>query len=243
MNGMIFAAGLGTRLAPLTNSRPKALVEVLGQTLLERAILHMTDAKIRNIVVNVHHMADMIEDFILSHRSEWQCDIVISDERDELLDTGGGIAKALNLFTDTNDIVVRNADIITNASINSLVEYHKASNADATLLTDGRTSSRALLFDSDGRLSGWKNKKSGETKTPRIVKTAYEEAFDGIHVISQRCIRKMLPVRKMGIIDAYLDMAADTTILRKPIADGEYWFDIGTTEKLATAESFLSNLK
>lgn len=167
MNGMIFAAGLGTRLAPLTLSKPKALVEVGGEPLLSRAINHLVEAGVNHIVVNVHHFAGQIIDYVDSHRCDWSAEIVISDESDLLLDTGGGLFKALPLFPDDSPIVIGNADVVCDAPLSQLVETHKFRCWDATLMTSPRHSTRHLLFDGGDRLCGWE-----DVKMTNIVKPA-----------------------------------------------------------------------
>ena len=239
MNGMIFAAGLGTRLAPLTNDRPKALVEVAGRALLAHAIEHFREAGIRRIIVNVHHFAQRIIDYVSVNAAHWpDTEIIISDESDCLLDTGGGLAKALPLF-DSQTIVVGNADVLCNVPLRWLVESHRKSGREATLLTKQRPSTRQLLFDADGRLSGWTNKTSGEVKMPRPADNLHESAFCGFHVIETELLKTMLPVSKFPIIDAYLQRAAEHNIGETTIPDDCYWFDVGTPEKLQTAENFM----
>ncbi|MBP5364416.1 MAG: nucleotidyltransferase family protein [Bacteroidales bacterium] len=241
MNGMIFAAGLGTRLAPLTDNRPKALVEVGGRPLLAHAIEHFRQAEIRRIVINVHHFAQQIKDYISANASHWpDTELIISDESDQLLDTGGGLAKALPLFN-SDAVVVGNADVLCDVPLQWLIVQHKASGREATLLTKQRPSTRQLLFDADGRLSGWTNKTSGEVKMPRPADNLHESAFCGFHVIETELLKTMLPVSKFPIIDAYLQRAAEHNIGETTIPDECYWFDVGTVEKLRTAEDFLKN--
>ncbi len=244
MNGMIFAAGLGTRLAPLTLSKPKALVEVGGEPLLSRAINHLAQAGVDHIVVNVHHFANQVIDYVDTHRADWNAEIVISDESDLLLDTGGGLFKALPLFPDDGPIVIGNADVVCDAPLAQLIETHNLRGWDATLMTSPRNSTRHLLFDSGDRLCGWEDVKNGKHREARLAEVAYREAFNGFHVIEQRIIRSFFAagdaVRPLPIINAYLDRADDFVIGRSPIPDGCYWFDVGTVEKLAVAEGFLS---
>ncbi len=244
MNGMIFAAGLGTRLAPLTLSKPKALVEVGGEPLLSRAINHLVEAGVNHIVVNVHHFAGQIIDYVDSHRCDWSAEIVISDESDLLLDTGGGLFKALPLFPDDSPIVIGNADVVCDAPLSQLIETHKFRCWDATLMTSPRHSTRHLLFDGGDRLCGWEDVKNEKHREARPATVAYREAFNGFHVVEQRLVRSFFSadseVSPLPIINAYLDRAADFIIGRSPIPEGRYWFDVGTVEKLAVAEEFLS---
>ncbi len=243
MNGMIFAAGLGTRLAPYTNDRPKALVEVGGKPLLEHAIEQFVRGGITTLVVNVHHFADQIKQYIANNQHRWpQTQILISDETDFLLDTGGGLVKALDLFTNDRPIVIGNADVYSNVPINWLFDQHVRSGNSATLLTQQRNSTRQLLFDNNGRLSGWRNKTTGDQILPRIKEvdtaTLHESAFCGFHVVEQGLIRFWLPVHKFPIIEAYLKVASDDHIGEVPLASNRYWFDVGTPEKLKAANDF-----
>ena len=239
MNGMIFAAGLGTRLAPLTDTRPKALVELCGRPLLARALDHMTAAGVDHIVVNVHHFADQIIDFIGSNRGQWQAEIVISDERDQLLDTGGGLIKALPLMADDGPVVIGNAHVATDAPIAELIGTHRHKSWDATLLTSPRTSTRHLLFAADDLLCGWEDVKNNKSRAARNSPPRWREAFNGLHVVEQRLVRAFGEARPLPIIGAYLDHAADFAIGRCQIPADRYWFDVGTVEKLAAAETAL----
>ncbi len=239
MNGMILAAGLGSRLAPLTDSKPKALVKVGGRPLLEWAIEHFIANDVDNIVVNVHHFADQVIDFIDKNRSHWNADIAISDERDELLETGGGLAKALSLYANNDFIVVGNVDVLSNASIKSLVKVHNKNKWDATLLTSHRLSTRNLVFDSEGLLCGWVNKAKNQSRMVRTVPNTTSVAFNGFHVIEQHLAKQFLPPHPLPIISAYLDNANDYSIGHTDMSNDNYWFDIGTTAKLALAEEFL----
>lgn len=246
MNGMIFAAGLGTRLAPLTDSKPKALIELGGQTLLDGAIDNLIEAGVDNIVVNVHHFASQIVDFIDRNRDKWDASIVISDESGLLLETGGGLVKALPLFPDDSFIVACNVDVVCTADLSPLIEAHKKSHADATLMTSARHSTRHLLFGPDGNLCGWENVEKGEKRMARDVEPAFREAFNGIHVIEQDLVKSFIPSgeepRPLPIVDAYLNAASTRRISRWLLPADEHWFDVGTPAKLQEAENFFSNL-
>lgn len=246
MNGMIFAAGLGSRLAPYTNDRPKALVEVGGKPLLEHAIEQFVRGGVTTLVVNVHHFAEQIKQYVANNQHRWpQTEILISDETDFLLDTGGGLVKALDLFSNDRPIVVGNADVYSNTSISWLYDQHVRSGNSATLLTQQRNSTRQLLFDANGRLSGWRNKTTNDEILPRIndvdTNALHESAFCGFHVIEQGLIRYWRPVHKFSIIDAYLKVASDDHIGEVPLATNRYWFDVGTPEKLKIANEFATN--
>ncbi|MCM1163197.1 MAG: nucleotidyltransferase family protein [Muribaculaceae bacterium] len=193
MKGMIFAAGLGTRLAPLTDNCPKALIEVGGMTMLERVIRRMTDAGIRDIVVNVHHHADMIENFLAER--EFGARIHISSERQRLLDTGGGVVHAAKLLTapPSEPVMLYNADILTDFPIHEMMEAHACGGTEATLLVSpDRPSSRRLIFSPDGRMAGWTNTLTGQTVAPApLPDGCVAMAFGGVHIINPSLIGVM----------------------------------------------------
>ncbi len=163
MKALIFAAGLGTRLRPLTNDRPKSLVEVNGVTLLEIAIRRLIGAGCREIIVNVHHFAEQIIDFI-EKNGQFGIQIAVSDEREQLLDTGGGLKKAAWFFDDGQPFLVCNADVLTDMDLAHFYQKHLESHAIATLAVRRRTTSRYFLFDEKMHLCGWQNAKTGEEK-------------------------------------------------------------------------------
>lgn len=246
MNGMIFAAGLGTRLAPLTDTKPKALVEVGGKPLLEHAINNFVAGGVTTLVINVHHFAGQIIEYVRQNSYKWpNTHILISDESDFLLDTGGGLVKALPLFEKDSPVIIGNADVYCNVPVKWLYNEHVKANCSATMLTRQRNSTRQLLFAPDGRLSGWRNKTNGEERLPRLpeiaTETLHESAFCGFHVIEQGLIRFWQPVHKFPIIDAYLNVAADDRILELKLAPEYYWFDVGTIDKLKAVEDFIKN--
>ncbi len=186
MKAMIFAAGLGTRLRPLTNDRPKALVEVGGKPMLEHVINHLAQAGFDDITVNIHHFGQKIIDFLES-KNNFGLNIHISDERDLLLDTGGGILKARKWLDGDEPFLVHNADILTDLDLRAMMDSHKASGATATVLVKERVTQRYFVFDHDYRLNGWINKKTGETKPASLTYgegEMLERAFGGVHVIS-----------------------------------------------------------
>ncbi|MDD7716929.1 MAG: nucleotidyltransferase family protein, partial [Bacteroidales bacterium] len=163
MKAMVFAAGLGTRLRPLTNDRPKALVEVGGKTMLERVITHLADCGVTDITVNIHHFGEKIIEF-LEEKKNFGLDIHISDERDLLLDTGGGLMKARKYLDGDEPFIVHNADILTDLDLKAMYDFHVEHDALSTILVKDRQTQRYFLFDHDHRLKGWINKKTGETK-------------------------------------------------------------------------------
>lgn len=240
MKAIIFAAGLGTRLQPFTLSHPKALVEVNGKPMLQRVIERLRDASVTDIVVNVHHFAQQITDF-LSVNNNFGCNISISDESDMLLDTGGGIAKAAPLLEGDTPFIAYNADILTDFDIQAMIESHKSSNADVTLLTSHRDSSRQLYFDSSSRLRGWQNLKTGETRpagfTPDNAVTPL--SFNGVHIIKPRILPLLEEYAKdkpvFSITPFYVENIGRMDIHAFTPEKDYQWYDIGRNDTLAKA--------
>lgn len=242
MKAMIFAAGLGTRLRPLTNDKPKALVPLCGITMLERVISRLKSNGFTQIVVNVHHFGEQIIEFLKANKN-FGIDIAVSDERDLLLDTGGGILKAENLLNDGEPFLVHNADIFTDVDLRALYEHHLKSDADVTLLASHRNTQRYFLFNDDNRLVGWTNKKTGEFKPADIDTTAvYNElAFGGIHVISPKVfplLQEFATDAKFSIVPFYLHYCNELKIMGYN-PQPYNWFDVGKPETLTNAEAFL----
>lgn len=241
MDAMIFAAGLGTRLRPLTNERPKALVPVNGVPMLERVIIRLRDAGYSRIVVNVHHFGEQIIDFLSSR--DFGVEIVVSDERAKLLDTGGAVRHAMPLFTPGEPVLVHNADIITDVDLSSFGKVYKDSGVAAALLVSKRKSSRYLYFDGEKSLCGWQNQKTGEVKSPLEVFSVEDYtpyAFNGIHILSPDLISDMAEwPDKFSIIDFYLTESANNQILAVPMSEESHWFDVGKPETLKEAELWL----
>lgn len=239
---MIFAAGLGTRLKPLTDHKPKALVEVGGETLLERVISGLKEAGTERIIINVHHFADMIEQFVKEH-GNFGVDIRISDERNELLETGGGLKHAAPLFDADDTILIHNVDILSNVDLSKL--YEKGDEHDALLVVSERKTKRYLLFDDDMRLKGWTNIETGEVKSVfgQINPKDYKMyAFSGIHTFSPRLLDKMKNYPdKFGIIDFYLKACAEADICGY-VKDDLQLMDVGKAETIDMAKDFLDRL-
>mgnify|MGYP002498066840 FL=1 len=239
---MIFAAGLGTRLRPLTDHTPKALVSVAGKPMLERVILRLKEAGFNDITVNIHHFGEQIIEFLRAN-NDFGITIHLSDERDMLLDTGGGIKKARPFLDGNEPFLVHNADILSDINLAELYRHHRESNAEATLLVSQRQTSRYLLLDDANRLHGWINKSTGEVKPAGFDyrETKYRElAFGGIHVISPSLFRLMDDGQwdgKFSIIPFYLSACTKVHIQGYPL-QGFRWFDIGKPETLAQAEEY-----
>ena len=240
MKAMIFAAGLGTRLKPLTDHMPKALVPVAGKPMLEHVIDKLKAAGFDEIVINVHHFAQQIIDFVKA-KDNFGIQIWISDETEELLDTGGGIKKASHFFDEP--FLIHNADILSNVDLKSLYEYHLVSGNDATLLVSPRKTIRYLLFDEKNRLCGWVNKDTLQTKPEGFVyqpEVQKEYAFGGIHVISPTLFNYMGDewTGKFSIMDFYLQTCKEVH-LGGYAKENLQLIDIGKPDTLAKAEDFI----
>lgn len=230
---MIFAAGLGTRLRPLTDDRPKALVELNGKPLLEHVVLKMKEAGIGRIVVNVHHYAGMIESF-LAARNNFGMDVVISDERESLLDTGGGLLKAAKLFRAGEPVLIHNVDILSDLRLNELFKAHETDRNDVTLVTRPSQGERVLKFNAAGLLKGWENKQTGEQK--RVDEQFFQSedySFCGIHIVSPGFLENFVYSGVFSIIDEYIARAKSETLRMYPYA-GRF-MDLGTPQAIAEA--------
>lgn len=241
MKAMIFAAGLGTRLRPLTDSMPKALVKVDGTPILQRVIMNLKNAGCNHILINVHHFPDMIIDFLNSMQN-FGIDIAVSDERDKLLDTGGGIIKAEKWLSGSEPFIVHNADILTDLDLKTIYDHHKSSHADATLLVSERKTSRYLLFDRQMRMNGWINVSTNEVKPTGIKCDLLNKyAFNGIHVISPSLLPALSAFRgedtPFSITEFYIDNCRSLNISGYIPEQPYSWFDIGKPASLAAAEA------
>lgn len=247
MKGMIFAAGIGSRLRPFTDHHPKALAQVGGEPMLRRVIEKFKAAGVLDIVVNVHHYPDQIKEFLRAN-DNFGANITISDESDTLLDTGGGLLKARPWLDGDEPILVHNADILTDFSISDMETAHKRSGAAATLLAFRRESSRQLYFDADGSLRGWQNLKTSELKPLGFCPEADFErlAFGGVHIVEPRLFPLLEDYSAsagavFSIIPFYLATLAKERYKAFAPKAGFAWHDIGTPEKLAAAEAMLKN--
>ena len=236
---MILAAGLGTRLQTLTQNRPKALVMLNDKPLLQHVIENLIRNGFHHIVINVHHFARQIMDFIATH--PFDADIVISDESALLLDTGGGIVNAAPFFKDSDCVLVHNVDILSNVELHTLTESFQKSNDDAWLLTQQRNSTRKLLFNGDGLLCGWKHAAENRFKWVNESIEEYNElSFSGIHLFKPDLFSHY-QVRPASVIDLYLDLAKRKVIRSKEIHPN-YWYDLGKPEQLTDAAALLNTL-
>ncbi|MGB8323930.1 MAG: nucleotidyltransferase family protein [Candidatus Acidiferrum sp.] len=237
MKAMILAAGLGTRLRPLTNDRPKALVEVAGRTLLEITLTRLSALGVRDVIVNVHHFADLVVDYLKTHNN-FGMHIEISRE-EELLDTGGGLKKAGWFLRDAEGrdepFLLHNVDVISTIDLDRMVNVHRENGALATLATQERETSRYLLFDEQLELCGWKTGRDKESEIVRSSGNLRSLAFSGIHVISPRLLDKISEDGVFSIIASYLRLAREGERIRGFRADEYYWRDLGKLRDLEQA--------
>ncbi len=246
MKAMILAAGLGTRLDPLTRNMPKALVPLNGTPLLEILLARLKQYGFQEIIINVHHFGQQIIDFLKS-RNDFGIKISISDERNRLLDTGGAVKKAMAFLGDSESFLVHNVDVVTSLDLRALMTHHMHSGAIATLCVQERSSSRYFFFTEDDRLCGWKNENSGEEKGMISgFNPLKQRAFSGIHAIGPRFFEKAslhgcFPPGQdvFSIIDVYLCLAASEKVLGWDHS-GTTWFDIGKYQQLKAAEAWMN---
>ena len=255
---MIFAAGLGTRLKPLTDTMPKALVPLAGKTLLQWQIEKLKNAGITDIIVNVHHFPDMIINYLREHNN-FDCNIQVSDERDMLLETGGGLRKAKSLLlgigsreSGNNDepILICNVDILSNIDIPTLLRAYNPDEMGVVVVSP-RETQRYLLFDHDNRLHGWTNIATGEVRGPLSdnhypIANTRKLAFSGMQVLNPRIFEAMEKVvaekgEKFSLIDLYLSIA-EKEILRAFIPENYRMMDVGKINQLSEAEAFAEAL-
>jgi NDP-sugar pyrophosphorylase family protein len=233
----ILAAGLGTRLKPFTEHGPKALVEVNGKPLLQRLIENLKQNGYTDFVVNVHHFADQVIDFLNANQN-FGVSIQISDEREQLLDTGGALLKARPLLENEPCFLVHNVDILSDMNFSKFAEHHVKSNALATMAVRDRTADRKFLFDENLSLKGWQNTKTNEEillDTPSEMLTPL--AFSGIHIINSDIFKHIKQSGKFSIVETYLDLAK-TFDIRGFRHDEDTWLDVGKPEQLALAQQF-----
>lgn len=241
MKAMIFAAGLGTRLKPLTDNIPKALIPVAGKPLLQHTIEKLKQVGFDEIIINIHHFAEQIIDFV-NRNNSFDIRIEFSDERDNLLDTGGGIKKASHFFDDDKPFLIHNVDILSNIDLKALYTYHINHNAYVTLVCSERKTSRYLLFNEDNHLKGWVNEKTGEIKSPFsnfIVAKDKKLAFSGIHVLNPSVFSYMSGFNeKFSIVDFYLHLCYIEKILNYTPSNLKM-IDVGKIESLKKANNYI----
>jgi N-acetyl-alpha-D-muramate 1-phosphate uridylyltransferase len=231
---IIFSAGLGTRFKPWTEKHPKALAIVNGKSLLQRNIEYLQQYGITNVVVNIHHFPQQIIDAIEQNKG-WRSNVIISDETDEVLETGGGLMKARRLLDGDKPFISLNVDILTNLDLNKLMQFHLQHKPLVTFGVTNRKSSRVLLFDDDNRLCGWKNLQTGETKISIDKPNLIEKAYSCVVIYEPKIFSLIKQTGKFSIMDSYLDLAAEHTILGYDHS-GDNLVDVGKPESVAVAE-------
>ncbi len=234
MKAIIFSAGLGTRFKPWTDKHPKALALINGKSLLQRNVEYLQQSGIYDVVVNVHHFADQIENAIASANG-WGSRVVISDERNEVLETGGGLVKAAAHFNDDH-FVALNVDVLTNLDLSQMIAHHKSSGAIATLAVSDRNTSRFFLFDDQQQLCGWRNVSTGQERLSLVRPSYIQKAFSGVHVIDPTLFSHIALQGKFSMVDVYLDAAAKAGIFGFDHT-GSKFIDVGKPESVAVAEA------
>jgi len=235
MKAIIYAAGLGTRFKSWTDQHPKALAVVNGKSLLQRNIEYLQQYGITEVVVNVHHFSKQVREAVIDNKG-WGSEILISDETDKLLETGGGLMKAKHLLEGEEPFISLNVDILTNMDLGKLIAYHQQHQSLITMGITSRNSSRVLLFDETNRLCGWKNQQTGEEKIAIQKLNLIAKAYSCVVVYEPKIFSLIKQEGKFSIIDAYLDLAADHTILGYDHS-GDHLVDVGKPESVAVAEA------
>lgn len=235
MKAMIFAAGLGTRFKPWTDKHPKALALVNGKSLLQRNIEYLQQYDITDVVVNVHHFADQVTDAIEKNKG-WGSRVSISDERTEVLETGGGLLKAQPLLNNGERFLTINVDILTNLNIKRLLDYHKDYKPLVSFGITARPTSRYFLFDEYDRLCGWRNKKTGEERISIKKNNLVERAYSCVAIFEPTVFSLIRQRGKFSLVDVYLDLAKDHLILGYDHS-GDKFTDVGKPESIAVAEA------
>ncbi len=239
MKALILAAGVGSRLKPLTDSTPKALIPVGGVPLLERAAVRLKAAGVKSFVVNAHAHAQQVADFCAALSKKLGVPVSVSREDDLLLDTGGAIKKAAALLRGRDPFFVHNADVVTEVDLKAMLAAHKDSGALVTLSVRERESGRAFLFDAKGRFAGHDDRSSDRTTWVRgAVPNALRLPFDGVHCLSPEILDKITESGVFSIVKTYLRLAAAGADIRAFRADKWAWHDVGDAEKLAKAEAW-----
>lgn len=237
MKAMLFAAGLGTRLYPLTADKPKAMVELCGKPLIYYAIEKMKKTGVDQVVVNVHHFAEVLVNYL--NTNDFGIPIHISDERDRLLDTGGGLFKARSFFEGTEPFIAYNVDVISSVDLNEVYSYHIQNKSIATLVVRERETSRYFRFDADHQLVGWENTATGELIETRPSDGAVRRAFSGIQVLSPSVFDiQFFNGESFSLTPFYLKLAHDFQVLGY-FDRSEYWLDLGKLGQIEKAESWI----
>ena len=232
---MIFAAGLGTRFKPWTDNHPKALAEVNGRSLLQRNVEYLHQYGITNVIVNVHHFGEQIKEAVAKSKG-WGSNITISDETSEVLETGGGLMKAMELLKERGPFLTMNADILTNLNLRDFYDFHSKNKALITLAVSQRETSRYFLFDEDNRLCGWRNVLTGTEKISIIKGSFIQKAFSGIAIFQPEVFGLIRQSGKFSLVDSFLDLAAENIIMGFDHS-GDKFIDVGKPDSVQLAES------
>jgi MurNAc alpha-1-phosphate uridylyltransferase len=235
MKAMIFSAGLGTRFKPWTDEHPKALALINGKSLLQRNIEYLQRFGIKEIIVNVHHFAKQIYDAVKTNNG-WGSTLYISDETEQLLDTGGGLWKVKKWLGSKDLFITINADILTDLDLNKLIAFHNEHKPLISFAVTNRKTSRYFLFDENNRLCGWKNTKTGEEKIVIKKKGLVEKAYSCVVVFDPKVFPLITFTGKFSLVDVYLALAKDNLILGYDHS-GDKLVDVGKPESIAIAES------
>jgi mannose-1-phosphate guanylyltransferase len=240
MKAMILAAGLGTRLKPITDKIPKALTSLYGKPLIEFIIRRLIQCGVNEIIINVHHHAQQIIDFVKS-QNDFNIRIEFSHES-VLLDTGGGLKKASWFFSDKHPFILHNVDVLSDINFHKMISFHKTNKASVTLAVRSRKTSRFLLFDENDRFLGWKNKETVKTIGNKS-KILNPFSFMGIHIISPGIFSHMPEMNTFSIIDLYLRITQMEHIIQAFHADQYFWFDLGKLKNIKEATQYLARIK
>ena len=232
---MVFAAGLGTRFKPWTNDHPKALALVNGKSLLQRNVEYLQQFGIREVIVNVHHFASQIYDAVKKNNG-WGSTLYISDETEQLLDTGGGLMKVKKWLSNKEPFVTINADILTNLDLNKLLLFHQQHKPLISFAVTKRKTSRYFLFDKNNRLCGWRNTKTGEEKISIQKANLIEKAYSCVVIFDPKIFPLITFTGKFSLVDVYLALAKDHFILGYDHT-GDKFVDVGKPENIPVAES------
>ena len=239
-HAMIFSAGLGTRFKPWTDKHPKALAVVNGKTLLQRNIEYLSGNGFKKVIVNVHHFAEQVKSAVKENNG-WGSEVIISDETNEVLETGGGLLKAKSLFEKNKPFITCNVDVLTDMDIRKLISFHQQQKALISFGVTQRKTSRYLLFDEYDRLWGWRNEKTGEEKGPHLDWPAERraklipKAYSCVVVFNYEVFSLISQTGKFSLMDVYLDLAAEHRIMGFDHT-GDKWVDVGRPESVAVAE-------
>jgi NDP-sugar pyrophosphorylase family protein len=235
MKAMIFAAGLGTRFKPWTDEHPKALAMINGKSLLQRNIEYFQQFGIREVIINVHHFANQIYDAVKKNNG-WGSTIYISDEQEQLLDTGGGLLKVKKWLGNKEPFVTTNADILTDLNLDKLIAFHKQHQPLISMAVTERKTSRYFLFDENNQLCGWRNTKTGEEKIAIKKNGLVEKAYSCVVVFDPKVFSLISFTGKFSLVDVYLSLAKENIILGYDHS-GDKLVDVGKPESIAIAES------